>query len=220
MSFLSERHWVTPTLAELTLLDSSCASTTPPAWPRAPSCALLVRVATVFTMGAYYDEVEIEDMAWDEEKRVYHYPCPCGDRFEISRKQLANYEDIATCPSCSLVIRVIYDPVRGYHRVQRNETDPNTSSITRMSHRTTRMVSLREGRRKKRKGIVKMTSSKMLSTALRSPTSSPVRLQSQREVIFSFVKPAQPTVWFAPGRLLSCRRLLICYGSSHAILLM
>ena len=62
-------------------------------------------------MGAYYDEVEIEDMVWDEEKRVYHYPCPCGDRFEISRKQLKNYEDVATCPSCSLVIRVIYDPV-------------------------------------------------------------------------------------------------------------
>ena len=64
-------------------------------------------------MGAYYDEVEIEDMAWDEEKGVFHYPCPCGDRFEITRKQLADYEDIATCPSCSLIIRVIYDPVRG-----------------------------------------------------------------------------------------------------------
>ncbi|KAF9817929.1 hypothetical protein IEO21_03123 [Rhodonia placenta] len=50
-------------------------------------------------------------MAWDEEKRVYHYPCPCGDRFEITRKQLKNYEDVATCPSCSLVIRVIYDPL-------------------------------------------------------------------------------------------------------------
>ena len=59
-------------------------------------------------MGAYYDEIEIEDMSWDEEKKVYHYPCPCGDRFEISRKQLANYEDIATCPSCSLIISVIY----------------------------------------------------------------------------------------------------------------
>jgi len=63
-------------------------------------------------MGAYYDEIEIEDMSLDEAKGVYHYPCPCGDRFEISRKQLANYEDIATCPSCSLIIRVIYDPVR------------------------------------------------------------------------------------------------------------
>ena len=62
-------------------------------------------------MGAYYDEVEIEDMAWDDVKKVFHYPCPCGDRFEISRKQLKNYEDIATCPSCSLIIRVIFDPV-------------------------------------------------------------------------------------------------------------
>ncbi|KAJ7472003.1 zf-CSL-domain-containing protein [Mycena latifolia] len=62
-------------------------------------------------MGAYYDEIEIEDMAWDEEKGVYHYPCPCGDRFEITRRQLANCEDIATCPSCSLIIRVIFDPL-------------------------------------------------------------------------------------------------------------
>ncbi|TDL17086.1 zf-CSL-domain-containing protein [Rickenella mellea] len=62
-------------------------------------------------MGAYYDEIEIEDMTWDEEKGVYHYPCPCGDRFEITRRQLADCEDIATCPSCSLIIRVIYDPL-------------------------------------------------------------------------------------------------------------
>jgi len=66
-------------------------------------------------MGAYYDEIEIEDMAWDEEKRVYHYPCPCGDRFEISKRQLADCEDIAICPSCSLIIRVIYDPVRSWY---------------------------------------------------------------------------------------------------------
>ncbi|KIY70846.1 zf-CSL-domain-containing protein [Cylindrobasidium torrendii FP15055 ss-10] len=62
-------------------------------------------------MGAYYDEIEIEDMVWDDAKRVYHYPCPCGDRFEISKSQLANYEDVATCPSCSLIIRVIFDPL-------------------------------------------------------------------------------------------------------------
>lgn len=74
-------------------------------------------------MGAYYDEIEIEDMAWDEEKKVYHYPCPCGDRFEISRLQLANYEDIATCPSCSLIIRVIYDPVRPYNMLIEIATD-------------------------------------------------------------------------------------------------
>jgi diphthamide biosynthesis protein 3 len=59
----------------------------------------------------YYDEIEIEDMLWDEDKLVYHYPCPCGDRFEITREQLAEYVDIATCPSCSLIIRVVYDPL-------------------------------------------------------------------------------------------------------------
>ncbi|PBK98396.1 zf-CSL-domain-containing protein [Armillaria gallica] len=75
-------------------------------------------------MGAYYDEIEIEDMVWDAEKRLYHYPCPCGDRFEISRQQLANYEDIATCPSCSLIIRVIYDPL-DYEDEEEEEEDEN-----------------------------------------------------------------------------------------------
>jgi len=62
-------------------------------------------------MGGYYDEIEIEDMTFDPIKKVYHYPCPCGDRFEISKAQLRDYEDVATCPSCSLVIRVIFDPL-------------------------------------------------------------------------------------------------------------
>jgi diphthamide biosynthesis protein 3 len=62
-------------------------------------------------MGNYYDELEIEDFAWDSEARVFH-PCPCGDRFEISKAQLRNGEEIATCPSCSLIVRVVYDYVR------------------------------------------------------------------------------------------------------------
>ena len=60
----------------------------------------------------YYDELEIEDFVWDAKAKVYHYPCPCGDRFEISKSQLRNGEEIATCPSCSLIVRVIYDYVR------------------------------------------------------------------------------------------------------------
>ncbi|KAJ3537799.1 hypothetical protein NM688_g6621 [Phlebia brevispora] len=81
-------------------------------------------------MGAYYDEIEIEDMAWDEEKRVYHYPCPCGDRFEISRKQLKNYEDTATCPSCSLIIRVIYDPLDFEDDSDEDEDEESSSSAS------------------------------------------------------------------------------------------
>ena len=102
-------------------------------------------------MASYYDEVEvrsfgsktkkskliltkqIEDMDFDEENLLFHSPCPCGDRFEISlvssnlvtyylpvtncdaQTQLQEGEDIARCPSCSLMIRVIYDPVTSSH---------------------------------------------------------------------------------------------------------
>jgi diphthamide biosynthesis protein 3 len=62
-------------------------------------------------MTSFYDEIEIEDMEFDEERQLYHYPCPCGDRFEITLEELAQGEEIARCPSCSLIIRVIYDPV-------------------------------------------------------------------------------------------------------------
>ncbi|GIY01792.1 DPH3 homolog [Caerostris darwini] len=60
-------------------------------------------------MAVYHDEVEIEDFEYDEEEEMYYYPCPCGDKFEISKEDLANGEDVATCPSCSLVIKVIYN---------------------------------------------------------------------------------------------------------------
>ncbi|KAH9282947.1 Diphthamide biosynthesis protein 3 [Echinococcus granulosus] len=61
-------------------------------------------------MSILYDEIEIEDMEYDEEEQIYYYPCPCGDRFEISKAELEMGEDIARCPSCSLIIRVVYDP--------------------------------------------------------------------------------------------------------------
>lgn len=36
-------------------------------------------------MSVYHDEVEIEDFEYDEEEEIYYYPCPCGDRFQISK---------------------------------------------------------------------------------------------------------------------------------------
>ena len=56
-----------------------------------------------------YDEIEIEDMMFDSTLQIYHYPCPCGDRFEISIQSLRDGEDIGVCPGCSLMIRVIFD---------------------------------------------------------------------------------------------------------------
>ena len=56
-----------------------------------------------------YDEIEIEDMTFDRTLQLYHYPCPCGDRFEVSLGDLRDGADIAVCPSCSLMIKVVFD---------------------------------------------------------------------------------------------------------------
>jgi diphthamide biosynthesis protein 3 len=79
---------------------------------------------------SYYDEVEIEDMEFNEDDGSYHYPCPCGDLFQITLEQLKNKEEIATCPSCSLVIRVIYNPED--FEIDEDEEDdniPNESNV-------------------------------------------------------------------------------------------
>lgn len=41
------------------------------------------------TGGMSYDEVEIEDMTWDEKLQAYTYMCPCGDLFQITKVRLA-----------------------------------------------------------------------------------------------------------------------------------
>lgn len=61
-------------------------------------------------MSIFHDEVEIEDFEFDDDQELYFYPCPCGDRFEITKASLESGEDVAECPSCSLIVRVIYDP--------------------------------------------------------------------------------------------------------------
>ena len=81
-----------------------------------------------------YDEIEIEDMDYDEDQHLYLYACPCGDLFQISVEELRDGEDIARCPSCSLVIRVIYsagdfDEVAGRDNAQGNEHPPVLQSV-------------------------------------------------------------------------------------------
>lgn len=48
-------------------------------------------------------------MTYDPALQTYTYPCPCGDSFQIAIDDLRDAEEIAVCPSCSLMIRVIYD---------------------------------------------------------------------------------------------------------------
>uniref|UniRef100_A0A7N8Y9E9 Diphthamide biosynthesis protein 3 n=1 Tax=Mastacembelus armatus TaxID=205130 RepID=A0A7N8Y9E9_9TELE len=63
-------------------------------------------------MSVFHDEIEIEDFEYDEDTETYYFPCPCGDRFAITKEDLENGEEVATCPSCSLIVKVIYDKVR------------------------------------------------------------------------------------------------------------
>ena len=60
-------------------------------------------------MASIYEEVEIEDMEYNPETQIYTYPCPCGDKFQISLEDLHDGEDIGTCPSCTLRIKVIFE---------------------------------------------------------------------------------------------------------------
>jgi diphthamide biosynthesis protein 3 len=36
-------------------------------------------------MSGFYDEIEIEDFDYDAVSEMYSYPCPCGDKFLISK---------------------------------------------------------------------------------------------------------------------------------------
>jgi diphthamide biosynthesis protein 3 len=59
-----------------------------------------------------YDDVDLDEMQFDEAAETYYYPCPCGDRFSITIAELEAGDTIARCPSCSLIIRVLYDVVQ------------------------------------------------------------------------------------------------------------
>lgn len=56
-----------------------------------------------------YDQVEIEDMTFDVDTQTFTYPCPCGDRFQIFIDDMYDGENIAVCPSCSLMIEVVFE---------------------------------------------------------------------------------------------------------------
>ena len=112
-----------------------------------------------------YDDIEIEDMEWNEELSAFTYPCPCGDLFQITKvhklvqsgvwncpvlpgvqtlselhsaaalpssavqEELAEGEEIARCPSCSLYITVVYDPVRRHLTYVHNMLNPPVTGL-------------------------------------------------------------------------------------------
>uniref|UniRef100_A0A3B4TGE8 Diphthamide biosynthesis 3 n=2 Tax=Seriola TaxID=8160 RepID=A0A3B4TGE8_SERDU len=51
-------------------------------------------------MSVFHDEVEIEDFEYDEDTETYYFPCPCGDRFAITKDLFVSGE-IIEAPSSS-----------------------------------------------------------------------------------------------------------------------
>ena len=81
-----------------------------PLRPRRPKppfyAARRVRARAVMSS---YDEVDLEDMEWNAELGAFTFQCPCGDVFQITPAELRAGEEIAHCPSCSLVVTVVYE---------------------------------------------------------------------------------------------------------------
>lgn len=64
---------------------------------------------TFFNVADYYEEVDLRDFVFDAKRKIFTYPCPCGDQFEIGICELISGEEIAYCASCPLIVRVIYE---------------------------------------------------------------------------------------------------------------
>lgn len=55
-----------------------------------------------------YEEVPLDELTFDADGQRLQYPCPCGDLFEMTVDELLLGKDIATCPTCSLTVKVLY----------------------------------------------------------------------------------------------------------------
>ncbi|KAJ1931508.1 hypothetical protein EC988_009763, partial [Linderina pennispora] len=55
------------------------------------------------------DEVDLDDMDFDEDTLVYSYPCRCSGQYSIGEADLEAGRDMAPCSDCSLKVRVLYE---------------------------------------------------------------------------------------------------------------
>ena len=54
-------------------------------------------------------QVYRRDFEHDHRQEVYHFPCPCGDRFEVEERQMEVGEQVAKCPRCCERARIVPD---------------------------------------------------------------------------------------------------------------
>ncbi|KAI9303559.1 DNAJ heat shock N-terminal domain-containing protein [Cunninghamella echinulata] len=57
------------------------------------------------------DEIDLDDMEYNEESASYSLKCRCSGIYCITEEELEDGIDVIGCDNCSLKIRVIYDVV-------------------------------------------------------------------------------------------------------------
>ncbi|KAI8064449.1 DnaJ domain-containing protein [Gongronella butleri] len=58
------------------------------------------------------EEVDLDEMDYDEEKREFQLLCRCSGTYTITEDELEDGIDTVTCNNCSLRIRVLYEEVQ------------------------------------------------------------------------------------------------------------
>ncbi|KAI7833552.1 hypothetical protein BX661DRAFT_178601 [Kickxella alabastrina] len=60
-------------------------------------------------LGVVQDEIDLDDMDFDEDSGTYSFPCRCSGRYSIAESDLEAGREIAPCVDCSLKIKVLYE---------------------------------------------------------------------------------------------------------------
>ncbi|KAG0050447.1 Diphthamide biosynthesis protein 4 [Gryganskiella cystojenkinii] len=59
--------------------------------------------------GQVNDDIDLDDMDYDEESCTYTSPCRCSGEYAISEDELELGIDTVVCSTCSLIVRIHYE---------------------------------------------------------------------------------------------------------------
>ncbi|KAF9923527.1 Diphthamide biosynthesis protein 4 [Linnemannia zychae] len=59
--------------------------------------------------GQVHDDIDLDDMEYDEESGSYTSPCRCSGEYIISEDELELGVDTVGCSTCSLIVRIHYE---------------------------------------------------------------------------------------------------------------
>ncbi|ORX82524.1 DnaJ-domain-containing protein [Anaeromyces robustus] len=61
--------------------------------------------------GVINEEIDLDDMEYDEEEEAYYSECRCGGIYKITVEDLENNINVVSCDVCSLKIKVLYEVI-------------------------------------------------------------------------------------------------------------